>query len=396
MKIAKLNIEGYIGDGDLMSMLGGSNSFNLSKLKSFLDGIDQDTTDIHVFINSGGGSVTEGWAIYDKLKASGKKITTIGEGIVGSIATVIFMAGSERKLHENSNFFIHNPYWTPSGPDAMEAADLKNLGEDLQKEQQKIIDFYAKQTGTPVDTIAPLMDKATSLTTEEAIDMGFATSVIGENISANKYKLVAYAGHLSNTNKMEKKIEKNLGDTFAAAFNKLEGKIKKWLFKNMEIQVKDKEGKDYNLFIESDSEDITGKPAYTVAQDGTQSPAPDGDYIDANGKTITVKGGNVESVKDPVAANTEPTIEDLKAQIESSKTENDKLKSDLEAAKVENAKFKTDFEAVKSEVDGFKNVLIGAGVKFDNGEQVIKQTQKPTETKASSYATELAERMKNK
>lgn len=366
MKIAKLNIEGYIGDGDLMSMLGGSNSFNLSKLKSFLDGVDQDTTDIHVYINSGGGSVTEGWAIYDKLKASGKKITTIGEGIVGSIATIIFMAGSERKLHENSNFFIHNPYWTPTGPDAMEAEDLTNLGEELKREEKKILDFYAKQTGKDVSEIEPLMSKATSLTTEQAIEMGFAHSVIGENISARDYRLVAFAGHKSNTSKMEK----NLSDKIADGFKNLTTMLKKAFFKNMEVSVKDKEGKDYKLVVESETEDITGKPAYTVSEDGTQAVAKDDEYVDASGKTIVVKDGKVESVQEAKPSD-EPTMEDLKAQLAEANAKNEKLKGELENTKTENAKFKTDFEAVKKEVEGFKDVLVGAGVQFENGSQHV-------------------------
>ena len=141
MKIAKLNIEGYIGGADIVSMFSGEETFNLSKLKKFLDSLESDVTDIHVYINSGGGSVTEGWAIYDKLKASGKTVTTIGEGIVGSIATVIYMAGSVRKLHENSKFFIHNPYWMPNSQTPMESTDLIALGEDLKAEQTKILDF---------------------------------------------------------------------------------------------------------------------------------------------------------------------------------------------------------------------------------------------------------------
>ncbi len=71
MKVAKLNIEGYIGGADLMSLFGGGETFNLSALKKFLDSLESDVTDIHVAINSGGGSVVEGWAIYDKLKTSG-------------------------------------------------------------------------------------------------------------------------------------------------------------------------------------------------------------------------------------------------------------------------------------------------------------------------------------
>ena len=75
MKIAKLNIEGYIGSSDIVSMFSGEKTFNLSQLKDFLNTLESDVTDIHAYINSGGGSVNEGWAIYDKLKASGYNVS---------------------------------------------------------------------------------------------------------------------------------------------------------------------------------------------------------------------------------------------------------------------------------------------------------------------------------
>ena len=81
-KIVDLYIDGYIGKDMGQSIFGGESSFGLSSLNTFLGGLDADVTDINVRINSGGGSVDEGFAIYDKLSTSPYNITTIAERII--------------------------------------------------------------------------------------------------------------------------------------------------------------------------------------------------------------------------------------------------------------------------------------------------------------------------
>lgn len=394
MKIAKLNIEGYIGGGDMISLFGGEPTFNLSALKKFLDALEPDVTDIHVYINSGGGSVVEGWAIYDKLKVSGKTITTIGEGIVGSIATIIYMAGTTRKLHENSRFFIHNPYWQPDAPVPMEGEQLINLGNDLKAEQQKILDFYANQTGTSIDSIEPLMQKATDLTSVQAVEMGFATEIITSSVNYHPYKLVAYV----DAKKEEKQInnkqmdKKENNSWIKRNFTKLAALIN-GVTLNMEMPVKDGNGNDVTLYIESETEDLTGKPAFLVDADGNQEVAPNGDYVDANGKTIKVIDGMVSEVVEAQAAapaddeNT-PTIEELTAQLAAMTEANATLTTELENAKAEAVKF----EAFKTEFENLKKVVIGEGQKFDQSKQNFKKEE--SQNVGSAYAQAMADRIR--
>lgn len=299
MKISKLNIEGYIGGADIMSLFSGEETFNLSKLRNFLDNLESDVTDIHVYINSGGGSVNEGWAIYDKLKASGKTITTIGEGMVGSIATIIYMAGSVRKLHENSKFFIHNPYWQADAPTPMEGDDLISLGEDLKNEQNKILDFYSKQTGVERSKIEPLMSKATDLTSTQAIELGFAHSVVNESVNYRKYQLVAMVNiKEKQTNQNNNMIENKGILATMKRFAKKLAMASKGVYVNMEMPVTDEEGNNVTLFIETETEDLVEKPAFIIDAEGNQSPAKDGKYTDASGKVIMVSGNMVKSVEE--------------------------------------------------------------------------------------------------
>ena len=392
MKIAKLNIEGYIGGADIVSLFSGEETFNLSKYKKFRDSLEDDVTDIHVFINSGGGSVVEGWAIYDALKTSGKTITTIGEGMVGSIATIIYMAGTTRKLHENSKFFIHNPYWQPTEASPMEGDALINLGEDLKKEQQKILDFYANQTGTSIESIQPLMQKATDLTSAEAVNMGFATEIISSSANYYKYQLVAYVEpkKVEQTIKKQTMENKTNDSWISRKLTKLAALIN-GVTLNMEMPVKDSEGNDVTLFIESETEDLTGKEAYLIDAEGNQTTAPDGDYTDAEGRTIKVVGGLVTEVvaKATETKETALTIEELNAKIAELENANTSLTSELEAKTKEVALMND----VKVEFENLKKVVIGKNVKFEDSKQDFS---KENSSKVNSYAEQMAARIKNK
>lgn len=394
MKIAKLNIEGYIGGADMISLFSGEETFNLTKLKKYLDFLEADVTDLHVYINSGGGSVNEGWAIYDKLKTSGYNVTTIGEGMVGSIATIIYMAGTTRKLHENTKFFIHNPYWQPDAPTPMEAEDLINLGEDLKSEQKKILDFYAKQTGTPLEQIEPLMSKATDLTSSQAIEMGFAQEVITSAINYKQYKLVAMIDKKQTNQNTMTQVTKEM--SMLKRFGLMLNRFMKGNFKNMDIPVIDEAGNNVKLFVESETEDLTGKNCYLITEDGEQTTAPDGKYTDGEGKVIVVKGGVVDSVEDALnSTDDQPNVEALNSKIAELEAQKAEITTQLEASKSESAAIKGQLEVINVEFNNLKNTLIGAGASFNNAPQSFDNNKGGSVT-GSDAGNAFAQRFKNK
>ena len=393
MKIAKLNIEGYIGGSDIQSMFSGEETFSLTKLKKFLDSLESDVTDIHCYINSGGGSVNEGWSIYDKLKTSGKTITTIGEGIVGSIATIIYMAGSTRKLHENTKFFIHNPYWMPDAPMPMEGNDLIALGEDLKNEQSKILDFYSKMTGTAIDAIEPLMNKATDLTSDQAIKMGFSNSpIITDFVNQNHYKLVAMVDFKDKqTNKTNKQMEENT-NKLVQAMDKF-GAILANVFKAAApTEVKLKDGTSlFIVGVDKDGKVDVNQPAFTDS--AMTTPAPDGDYVVADGSTISVLSGAVAEVATANEESTEP-MDALKAEIETLKAQLVAKDSEVINANKEATEIKASFETISTEFVALKSIVIGSGAKFETPKQEFKNDKLKTET--PSAFDHVADRLKRK
>lgn len=397
MKIAKLNIEGYIGELDKESAFAGEKNFTLANLKTFLSSLDSGITDIHVDINSGGGSVFEGWDIHDELQKSGKNIITIGRGIVGSIATVIFLSANpeNRKLIKGTKFFIHHPYWLPNESEPIRADELLSLGNDLKDEQNRILNLYARESKSNANELYPLMSKETDLTSEMAVRMGFASEEIEDtnDVSYHQYRLVAMI------NSKEKQLTQNTMTQTTkemSAFKKfglMLNRIMKGNFKAMDMPVIDEAGNNVTLFIETETEDLVGKNAYLIAEDGSQSPAPDGKYTDGDGKMINVTGGVVASVDEPMAA-TEPVEADaLKAELEALKATNLELTNQLEASKTEGQTIKAQFEKINTEFVALKTTLIGAGAEFKNATQTF---DKGGERKGSEAGSAYAERLRNK
>lgn len=113
-----------------------------------------DAKEINVHINSYGGEVAEGLAIYNTLKNSDMKVTTICDGFACSAASVIFMAGDERIINEASLLMIHNAWTYANG----NATELRKAAEDLDKITQASVNAYVSRAVISEDEIKNLMD----------------------------------------------------------------------------------------------------------------------------------------------------------------------------------------------------------------------------------------------
>jgi hypothetical protein len=297
------------------------------------------------------------------------------------------MAGDYRKLHENSRFFIHNPYWQPDSPTPMEADDLISLGESLQAEQKKILDFYSQQTGKAVEDLEPLMQKATDLTSAQALEMGFANEIISTSVNYTPYKLVAFVA----TDNKPKQIKMNKNEQSVSwikrGFTKLAALIN-GVTLNMEMPVKDAEGNEVLLYVDSETEDLVGKSAYLLDAEGNESAAPNGDYTDANGRVIKVAEGMVAEVVEPQAKVEEknPTIDELTAKITELENAKANLASELESVKAEKSKSETEFNAFKNEFESLKKVVIGKGSNFQASEQNFTKNEATSDSTFGAWA----------
>lgn len=126
---------------------------------------------LDVYINSPGGSVFDGVAIYNQLaRFAGEKIVHI-DGIAASIATVIAMAGTEIRIADNAMFMIHDPFGFAGGT----SEQMRKYADSLDKVRDTILDTYVARTGGDRDKIQKMMADETWMSADEAVAEGFAT-----------------------------------------------------------------------------------------------------------------------------------------------------------------------------------------------------------------------------
>lgn len=132
-----------------------------------------EVSKINVYINSYGGEVAEGLAIYNALKRHKAKVTTYCDGFAASIASVIFMAGDERIMNSSSLLMIHNAWSWGEG----NAEQLRKQADDLDKITQASVTAYAEHSNLSKEEIQSLMDDETWILPDEALEYGFATAI---------------------------------------------------------------------------------------------------------------------------------------------------------------------------------------------------------------------------
>lgn len=130
--------------------------------------------EVKVHINSYGGEVAEGLAIYNTLKNSKMKVATYCDGFACSAASVIFMAGDERIMNEASLLMIHNAWSYGYG----NANELRKQADDLDKITKASINAYMSRVSITEEELKQKMDEESWITAEEAVTDGFATGVL--------------------------------------------------------------------------------------------------------------------------------------------------------------------------------------------------------------------------
>jgi ATP-dependent Clp protease protease subunit len=163
--------------GDIVSWPWLESDVSSYTLAKEIEGLDVDT--INVFINSYGGEVAEGLAIYNQLRRHKAKVKTYCDGFACSAASVVFMAGDERIMSNASLLMIHNAWmWTAGNP-----SQLRKNADDLETITQASINAYMNHVNITEDELKALLDAETWLSALDALDMGFATMIIEDPAS---------------------------------------------------------------------------------------------------------------------------------------------------------------------------------------------------------------------
>ena len=148
----------------------------------FMQMEDQDK-DISIYINSPGGSITSGLAIYDTIQFLKPDVNTYCIGQAASMGAVLLAAGTKGKRYSlpNSRIMIHQPWGGVQGV----AADINIQAKEIQKLKEKLNDILSKHTGQPVAKIEKDTDRDYFMSANEAKDYGLVDEVV-TNIRAIK------------------------------------------------------------------------------------------------------------------------------------------------------------------------------------------------------------------
>ena len=133
---------------------------------------------LNIHINSYGGEVFEGFAIYNNLKSyTGRKVVYV-DGIAASIASVIAMAGDEVYMNKASMLMIHNA----SGVAVGNAEEMKKVVNALEQINEVIRDVYKNRSNLDDEQLKQFMDNETYFTPQEAVQYGFADGIVEEDV----------------------------------------------------------------------------------------------------------------------------------------------------------------------------------------------------------------------
>ncbi|MBO6522121.1 head maturation protease, ClpP-related [Thalassospira sp.] len=148
-----------------------------------------DVTNLTLRLNSPGGSVFDGIAIYNALKRHPAKVTITVEGLAASIASVILCAGDEVIMPKNAMIMIHDPSAMVMG----NAADMRSMADALDKMRDGLVSAYQDKTGHTPEEIIDWMAEETWFDATEALEIGFADQLEESVPMAATFDLSSYA-----------------------------------------------------------------------------------------------------------------------------------------------------------------------------------------------------------
>lgn len=362
------------------SFFGEAQGVCFKDIDAFCDGLSAEDEDIDIRLHCDGGSVTEGWAIYDRLRATGKRITATVEGNCASMATVVLMAAPKerRRAYQSAHICVHNPWMCPWAlGDAVTADDLQKYANDLRAEQSKMVDLYVERCGCDREEIQSLMDEDKYIDTERALELG----IIGEiaaPMSAKKKDFSESKKHSMNEKTSE--MDENKVEVKASVLDRILAKLGlKSLddFKDEPIQGMDLSTADGST-LTVDREEGSPEVGDTAR--------PDGEHLMPDGTTIVVENGVIAEIRpkeeapEGVDASDEQKGEDVETELDDRDEEEQRLRERIAELEKENEELRQRLNEAENNAYKKDDLRILNAVKMAGGEKALAQiasTYKP-------------------
>lgn len=360
---------------------------------------------LNVFINSNGGSVSEGFAIYDLLVRSGKSITVEIVGMCASIATVIAFAGKARKMSSNAQFMIHNPWGGVSG----EADDFEKMAKRMREHEDRMAKFYAERVNIDIEKVKEMMKVETFMSAENALEMGFITEIL-EPIIACTYDFKDELKDIKKGNVMNE-IKEGINQILAKL--KIIGSNKEQEVVAYELAL------ESGQILESKMPQDSNRPTIgdLVSIQNQTEAILDGEYVvDSTSDILKVEGGKIVDILhktdeieakmkviiNPVLNGVEQianhvsvqfsTLEDI---VNASLTRIDSLEAKSNELETLNDSLKQENEALKAELTEFKATVGSTYTPPASNEIETKTDEKYTGSSISAKMREIENRARD-
>jgi len=262
--------------------------------KSFLQDLkDLGGKDITLHINSTGGDVFEGQAIYTSLKNYTGKVTAKIEGLAASMATVIALAADTIEMTSNSLFMIHSPMSNVFG----NKSQMRKQINALEKVEATMLKVYSKRTGLDEDKISYMLDSETWLSADEAKEMGFVDSISGKVEIVAKYDITGF----------ENKTAEEILTTFGNEHIKTEKQMDEATMKNWFTEIK-------NLIVGKAEAEAQQEQVQTEAKE--EQPQVNASELEAKINALTEERDSLSQKLSAEKEKANESKEDFKTQFE--------------------------------------------------------------------------------
>lgn len=160
---------------EIVGDINAESVYSIIRQLRYLERVDADA-EITMFINSPGGEVSSGLALYDVMKAISCPIRTVCVGTAASMGAVLFTAGDKRELLSHARIMIHDPLI--SGGIGGSALQVHSISEHLLRTRETVAKILAEHTGKTIEEIYNKTAKDTYFYGEEAVEFGLADRVV--------------------------------------------------------------------------------------------------------------------------------------------------------------------------------------------------------------------------
>jgi hypothetical protein len=257
---------------------------------------------------------------------------------------------------------------------------LSSLAVQLKDVEAQLSNFYVNKLELPENEVMDMMKAETWLSSSKALEMGFVSSIINEKAVTNRKQLPIKA-QIKIDNNMQKEFTEEQKSWIEKKFNGLKS-LFKLTIKNQVVKLQD----GNEVFVETEDGDFMGKRVFLM-EDGnmTETPAPDGEHVTEDGRTIVVAGGIVTEVKEA------EDVEALKKELADAKAKAEALNAKVTELETAKAEVETNFENATKEFYSFKNQILNG--KIEN-EQDFSKGGNPAEKSVKAKAIEIINQKK--